>query len=238
MLFFKKLLYYFLIPPGIFIVGFILGGYLLKGFKRYLLFFFAVMLYLFSISPVKDILIYPIEKDYINLKCDWDIIVVLGGGVYGNGELSEDAFKRVVKGFEKGRGGDKIIIVSGGRVSERYPYEAEVMKDLLVTLGIREGNIIMDKDSKDTVENAKFTKKIMEEKGIQGDVILITSAYHMKRGVLIFKKYGFDNICAAATDFKFDGVYSIYDFLPSSSNLNTVSKALKEYLGILFYRIK
>ncbi|MGB9730461.1 YdcF family protein [Calditerrivibrio nitroreducens] len=238
MIFLKKLLYYFIIPPGIFIVGFFIGACLLKGWKRYLMIFFAVMLYLFSISPVKDMLIYPIEKDYINLKCDGDIIVVLGGGVYGNGELSEDAFKRVLKGYEKGRGGDKIIIVSGGRVSERYPYEAEVMKTVLVGLGIPEKQIIMDKDSKDTVENAKFTKKIMEEKGINGDVILITSAYHMKRGALIFKKYGFDNICAVATDFRFDGIYSIYDFLPSASNLNTVSKVLKEYMGILFYNIK
>lgn len=238
MLFLKKLSYYFIIPPGIFIIGFLLAAFWSKGWRRYLMIGFATVLYLFSISPVKDLFIYPLEKDYRTVSCDGDLIVILGGGVYGNGELMEDAFKRVVKGFQLGKEGNKKIIVSGGRVSEDMPYEAEVMKGKLVELGVNEKDIFVDRESKDTVENAKFTKRIIESSRLNDSVILITSAYHMTRSVLLFEKAGIKEICPVATDFKYDGIYSIFDFLPSASNINTIAKSLKEYIGLVFYSLK
>jgi len=60
----------------------------------------------------------------------------------------------------------------------------------------------------------------------------------MKRSLYLFRKVGIENVCPQATDFKFDGLYSVYDFLPNTDNLHTISKALKEYAGLMFYFIK
>lgn len=237
MLFLKKLSYHLIIPPGIFILGFVLGGYQLRGWKRYLMFSFALFLYIFSITPTKDLFLYPLEKDYRITHCNGDIIVILGGGVYGSGELSEDAFKRLLKGFEKADK-CKIIIVSGGRINENLPYEADLMKNHLVKLGVDGQKILVDRLSRDTVDNVRFVKQVIENNFFSKGVILITSAYHMKRSLLLFEREGFKNICPEATDFKFDGVYSVYDFLPQTSNLNTVSKALKEYIGLFIYSFR
>ncbi|MCX8083873.1 MAG: YdcF family protein [Calditerrivibrio sp.] len=237
MLFLKKLLYSVVIPPGIFIVVFLVASFWLKGLKRYVLLLAGVLLYLFSITPVKDLFLYPLEKGFRNSRCDRGVIVVLSGGVYGQKELSEDSFKRVLKGFEIQKRLKGPIILTGGRVNDKLPYEADLMKAILVGLGVEDDRIYTDKDSRDTVENVRFTLAILQQLK-QQDIILVTSAYHTKRSMILFKKSGINNICAEPADFKFDGYYSIYDFLPVSGNLNIVSKAFKEYLGIMFYTLK
>lgn len=237
MLFLKKVLYHFIIPPGIFILAILFLGCFLRGWRRYGIFTLAALMYLFSITFVKDLFLYPLEKDYKNVNCNSEVIVVLGGGVYGSGEVSEDALKRVIKAYQKFDGSNKIV-VSGGQLNEKLPYEADIIEKTLIDLGVSKNFIIKDTDSKDTVENAKFVKKIIDENNLNLEITLITSAYHMKRAVLLFKKAGFVYICPEATDFKSDGVYSIYDFIPQASNLHIISKVIKEYLGLLFYILK
>lgn len=237
MLFLKKVLYHFIIPPGIFIVSFLFVGCFLRGWRRYAIFTFAALMYLFSTTFIKDLLLYSLEKDYKNISCNNEVIVVLGGGVYGSGEIGEDTFKRVIKAYQKFDGSNKIV-VSGGRLNEKLPYEADIIEKTLIDLGVGKNFIIKDTKSKDTVENAKFVKKIIDKNNLNPEITLITSAYHMKRAVLLFKKAGLVNICPEAADFKSDGVYSIYDFIPQASNLHIVSKAVKEYIGLLFYSLK
>lgn len=235
MLFLKKVIAYAIIPPGPFIILFIISGFLVNNrWLRFLLFISGISLYLLSITPVKDFSIYFLEKDYRGIMCEGDIIVVLGGGVNGSGELSEDAHKRLVKGYLIHKREDLPIIVSGGRIKESLPFEADILASNLLELGVDNNSILKDKNSRDTFENARFVKDII---GVDNSIILVTSAYHMKRSILLFNKFGFKNICPEATDFKFDGVYNIYDFLPSAGNLNSSSKALKEYMGLLFYKI-
>lgn len=235
MIFLKKLITYTIIPPGPFIILFIVYSFLVnKRWLRFLLFISGISLYLLSITPVKDFLLYFLEKDYRDIICKGDIIVLLGGGVNGSGELSEDGHKRLVKGYLIHKREDLPVVVSGGRINESLPFEADILEKNLLELGMDNKSILKDKNSRDTVENAIFVKDII---GVDKSIILVTSAYHMKRSTLLFKKVGFQKICSEATDFKFDGTYSIYDFLPSSGNLNSSSKALKEYIGLLFYKI-
>ncbi|MCA1927059.1 MAG: YdcF family protein [Calditerrivibrio sp.] len=235
MLFLKKLLTYAIIPPGSFVILFIFSGFVAnKRWLKFLLLISGISLYLISITPIKDFSLYFLEKDYRGIVCKGDIIVLLGGGVNGSGELSEDANKRLVKGYLIHKREGLPIVVSGGRVNESIPFEADVLAKNLTDLGMSDKDIIMDKNSRDTFENVKFVKEIL---GVDKSIIIVTSAYHMKRSVLLFQKAGFNNICTEAADFKFDGFYSIYDFLPTSHNLNSFSKALKEYIGLLFYKI-
>lgn len=52
----------------------------------------------------------------------------------------------------------------------------------------------------------------------------------------IFQKMGTKPI-AAPTDFRKEENYDILDFFPSARNLEKFDLALREYFGILFYRI-
>lgn len=237
-MFLKKLITTLILPPGLFIVLIILFSFFVKKRShKIVIWITACLLYICSITPVKDLFIYFLEKDYMSSSCNGDIIVILGGGVYGNGELSEDAFKRAVKGYLLYKDKRLPIIVSGGRLNEKFPFEADILANSLIQLGVDNKSIFKDKDSRDTIENARFTKKILEEHHFKS-VILVTSAYHMKRAAYLFRKVGIENVCPEAADFKFDGIYSIYDFLPYAGNLHTISKALKEYVGLMFYFIK
>ncbi|MEF3254028.1 MAG: YdcF family protein [Deferribacterales bacterium] len=160
--------------------------------------------------------------------------MVLGGGVYGNGEIGDDPAKRLLKAYEIHKREAAPMVLSGGRVSEKLPIEADIMRNILIGLGVDKNKIDVDNESKDTLENAKYVAKII---GLDKKIILVTSAYHMKRSEMLFKKVGFKNLCTEAADFKFDGNYTFYDILPTTCNLNTSSKVLKEYLGIIFYYI-
>ena len=62
-------------------------------------------------------------------------------------------------------------------------------KGLLIELGMPEEDIIEERLSKDTSENARYAKQIIEKRGFKAP-ILVTSACHMKRAVFLFEKQG------------------------------------------------
>ena len=67
--------------------------------------------------------------------------------------------------------------------------EAETAKPLLVTLGVAEARLILETKSRDTHENAAFTRDLVKPK--PGEIwILVTSASHMPRAVGAFRKAG------------------------------------------------
>ncbi|MBA4419421.1 MAG: YdcF family protein, partial [Syntrophus sp. (in: bacteria)] len=126
-------------------------------------------------------------------------------------------------------------LISGGNVFGREP-EAEVTKRFLKSLGVKESDIIPESKSQDTFENARFTRDICKEKGIKS-ILLITNAYHMRRSVMLFHKY-FSDILPYPTGYKVsEGSYNLFSFLPDASNIAGIATALKEYMGILFYKI-
>jgi uncharacterized SAM-binding protein YcdF (DUF218 family) len=173
-------------------------------------------------------------------KCE--AYVVLGGGVNesaptvdGKGMPSGDALFRVMGAYRLYLISPKPIIISGGNVFGREP-EAEITKRFLKSLGVKESDIIPESKSRDTFENARFTRDICKEKGIK-NILLITNAYHMKRSVMLFRKH-FSDILPYPTGYKVcEGAYNIFTFLPDASNMASIAAALKEYMGILFYKI-
>jgi len=114
-MFVKKLLTSLILPPGIFhCFYYFIFIFCEKRTHKVVIWITACLLYLCSITPVKDLFIYFLEKDYTSSSCKGDIIVILGGGVYGNGELSEDTFKRAVKGYLIYKETGLPVVVSGG----------------------------------------------------------------------------------------------------------------------------
>ncbi|MDJ0674483.1 MAG: YdcF family protein [Calothrix sp. MO_167.B42] len=141
-----------------------------------------------------------------------------------------------------------LIILSGGRIDWRGGGTAEStdMAAILTSLGIPKQAIIEEPNSLNTYQNAVNVSKIIEAKGIK-KVLLITSAMHMPRSLLIFKKQGMD-VIPAPTDFLVsEGEIqelgntpkaAILNLMPNTDNLHQFTITLKEYLGMLIYRLR
>lgn len=141
-----------------------------------------------------------------------------------------------------------IIILSGGRIDWKGggPSESEDMATILTSIGIPKEAIVQEPDSLNTYQNAVNVKKILNSGGIRR-VLLVTSAIHMPRSLLIFKHQGID-VIPAPTDFLVSQrelqeltstpKAALLNVLPDVDNLHLFTSALKEYVGILAYRLR
>ncbi len=121
--------------------------------------------------------------------------------------------------------------------------EADDMAELLQLMGVPATAIIQESESLNTRQNAVNVKEIIQQENIK-KIILITSAFHLPRSLLIFKKLGINPI-PAPTDFfvtvdqsppSLEGI--ILGILPDAHRLSLTTLALKEYLGIIIYRLR
>jgi len=237
MFFLKKLATSFILPPGFFIIIFLLIFILVKKNKllRFISIVMAFFIYSISIEPIKDFLIIPLEKSYSQpSELKGDVIVILGGGIYNSGTLKEDSINRLIEGYVLYKRIKTPIILSGGNTEGKIA-EVTIMAKILRELGVNEKVIIEESKSRDTSENAKNVAKICKEKDFR-KIILVTSAYHMKRAVILFKNKGFD-IVPYPVDLKRDGHYNLYSFLPKFSSFVNSTKAIREYIALLILLI-
>ena len=191
-----------------------------------MLIFSGVCLYALSIGPAKDALISPLENAFpVRANVSGDVIVILGGGI------ENEALIRFMCGHRLWKRLHVPLIITGSS-------EKGIEKELLMEMGIPENEIIEERRSKDTSENARYAKQIIEKKGFKSP-ILVTSAYHMKRAVFLFEKQGM-KVKPFPCDLKSEEEeeeYGILDFLPKASVLEESSKALKEYMGLMAGRM-
>jgi uncharacterized SAM-binding protein YcdF (DUF218 family) len=184
-----------------------------------------------------------------------EAIIVLGGGTKSAlpprswVELNE-AGDRIIYGSRLYRQGKApVLILSGGRVDWKgggTPESAD-MAEIAQTLGVSASAILQDPDSHNTHQNAVNVGKILDAKGIKGSVLLVTSAMHMTRSLLIFQRQGI-KVIAAPTDFQItqqeievsqrNWQAVALDFLPDTYYLHQSTKALKEYIGLIIYRLR
>jgi len=142
-----------------------------------------------------------------------------------------------------------LVIASGGRIEwlsgKQGNPEAVDMQELLMMLGVPKRSIILETNSLNTYQNAVNTKKILEQLQINR-ILLVTSAFHMPRAMAIFKKQNFD-VVPAPTDFfvtkditlQSNSLESnLLNLFPSPLYLDRTTLAIKEYIGMLVYRLK
>lgn len=136
----------------------------------------------------------------------------------------------------------KKIIFTGGSGSIEFPEKREALyvKKYLNSIGIPDSAIITESDSKNTYENAVFTKKLLDSLNIKGNFLLVTSGYHMPRSMAIFKKAGYTNLTPYITNrasgkrrFTFDHL-----FIPNPRALSSLDLIIHEWLGFIIYKLK
>jgi uncharacterized SAM-binding protein YcdF (DUF218 family) len=249
MFFLKKLVTPFILPPGIFILALLFSGGLLIFFKRRKIGIFnlllGLLLWIFCSAPFSNYLLGCLESEFdISPNVTGDSIILLGGGIIdkvpdfsGYGTPTDRMLARIVAAVRIQKKLNIPIIVSGGKVYKNTSSEAEIAKRFLVDLGVEEGRIVIEENARDTYENAKYSKEICMRNNYKKP-ILITSAFHMKRAVLSFNTVGLDVIpYPAGFKSKNREDFRWHSTLPRSVSLAATSDALREYFGILFYKL-
>ncbi len=192
----------FLITPLVWVIALLLLAIFSKNERRKKrsLLLSAVLLVFFSNNFVFDEFMHAWEIEptpLTALDSTYDVGIVLGGMLRYDQKFDRLQFDRgsdrllqAIELYKNGR--IKKILFSGGSGSILIPEakEAFYAKRFLLTLGITEEDIIIESESRNTKENAEFTKKILVEKFPQGKFLLITSAFHMRRAMGCFTKAG------------------------------------------------
>jgi len=213
------------------------------------------LLLLGSNGWVADRLLQSLEWQHLpNQQPSADAIVVLGGGIRPAMpprpwvEVSE-AGDRVLYGARLYLAGKAPwLILSGGRIpwlDGGGPPESSDMAALATALGVPEAAILQDPTSLNTYQNAVNVKALLQTYGLER-VLLVTSALHMPRSLAIFRHQGID-AAPAPTDFllskarlETDSQWQAHlvTLFPDVHYLHEVTQALKEYLGLLVYRLR
>ncbi|MCL4476400.1 MAG: YdcF family protein [Nitrospirae bacterium] len=249
MFLFKKIAGVFLFPPGIFVTLLLCSSAWLFSRRNAkaasVNLFLGCLLWLFSTSPVADTMLRGLEyESAIPQSPKGDVIILLGGGAYDNvpdlsgaGSPSEEMMGRLITAARLQKRLNIPIIVSGGKVFKEREAEAPIVKRFLVDLGVPAGMIITEEKSRDTMENARNTVEICTRLGYH-QPLLVTSAYHMRRAVLSFRKTGWEVVPFPADFRAIPGRrYGWQDYVPVMSDLKNSSLAMKEYAGLIFYRL-
>jgi uncharacterized SAM-binding protein YcdF (DUF218 family) len=247
MFMFKKIVTHFLLPPGIFAVALLATGawFLIRrnraaGFTNIAL---GVALWLLTIAPVSSALMSGLETG-LRLPANprGDVIILLGGGIYseaedfsGMGAPTENMLARLVTAVRLQKKLRVPIIVSSGAVFPWERSEAIVNKRFLIDLGVPKDKIFLEEKSRDTIENARYSKELCEKYGFRNP-LLVTSSYHMKRALLSFRKVDFAVTPYPANLHAMEKEHFVcMDYLPGNPESALVS--IREYLGLLFYKL-
>jgi uncharacterized SAM-binding protein YcdF (DUF218 family) len=233
---------------GIGLVGAILLATRLAWLGRKLLIAFVVLVATCGFSPLGNLLLYPLEARFP----PWDParggpdgIVVLGGAIDADLSASHGkavftrAADRVIEAAALARQYPKArIIYSGGSANliDADAREADYAADIFERLGVAKDRLTMERRSRNTNENAEFSKLLAAPK--TGERwLLLTSAFHMPRSVGIFRKAGFA-VEPYPVDWRTGGLGDLLTFSPFAlDGLQRTEIAVREYLGLAAYRI-
>ena len=81
-----------------------------------------------------------------------------------------------------------ICVVSGGKGNNEPVPESRCMRDYLIENGIDPARIIEENQSKNTAENIAYSKKIIEEKKLPQELVIVTDGFHQFRAQMLANK--------------------------------------------------
>ncbi|MCD6551404.1 YdcF family protein [Thermotoga sp.] len=233
---FQKTAGAFFVTPGAFILVLLLASIFFKK-SRWFLVVLAVLLYIVSSYPGEFLFLRPLEEN-LTVPIEFPqngMIIILGGGVERNTRLgdtlSDATLRRVLAGLQVHRKTGLPILVTGGSLSN-LKSEALIMKEYLVSLGVSEKDILVEIRSKNTYENASFTREMIGNV----PVILVTDSIHMKRALHTFKRF-FSEVVPYPAGCYF-GTPEFVDFLPNTTSFYLNSRAIYEWIGFIWYNLR
>jgi uncharacterized SAM-binding protein YcdF (DUF218 family) len=212
----------------------------------------GALLLLFAAPLSSDFLMTPLEDRYPPLVVTTGgraskelagvkFIVVLGGGwshdpgrpaVTG---LQGDSIARLVEGIRVSKALNCCkLVLSGGGGPDSTESSAEDMAKFAQGLGVDRQDVILEKQSRDTEDEARFVQPIVGDQSF----ILVTEASHMPRAMALFRKQGTHPIADPM------GYHTNHapgtmpdDIFPNADGLHASERAVYEYLGLAWGKI-
>ena len=223
----------------------------------------------FSIGPAQTMMGMPLEAEFPPQKAEEapeaDAIVLLGGGMSALPE--ELPYPEMLSGADRVwhaarlyKAGKAPLIITSGKG------DADSTVPLLIDFGVPREAIIAENESRNTEENAAFVHKLLSERLSSGAttaetapaadtvaadtttagarkprILLVTSAWHMRRSLLMFRRYAPDaEVFPAATDHE-STLFAKRPFeltlaFPNPDSLRAVGYLAKEYIGYWGYQ--
>ena len=154
-----------------------------------------------------------------------DVIVVLAGAA--NGERVREGINLYKEGYAK------KILMTGGAMAWRLNW-AEWMKKQAQLMGVPASDILIEKHSLSTLENAKFSLAIIKKHGFQS-VILVTSPTHARRSKRTINKFFLKenmrliSYPAQDCEFQLPGWWKRHE---------DTQKVVREYVSLVYYLLK
>jgi len=245
----SKVLGFFALPSNLLIVlalaGILLMRTRFRGFGQGLLIGAVLLLAVVGLAPVGNALMLPLEERFPK----WDPkggspdgIVVLGGAV--SPDVSDarkdialnEAAERMTAVAKLARDHPSARIVFTGGSGRLFggPSEADFVTSLFESFGIARDRIVLENRARNTVENAVFTKELVQPKPSER-WLLVTSAHHMPRSIGLFRKAGFP-VEAHPVDFRTRGSADLRGPVGAlAGGLARADAAMHEWAGLIVY---
>lgn len=179
----------------------------------------------------RDLLQLPLMVDQPPIQAD--VVIVLGSGTrrHDPNNLPPQAEQRVKKGTQLVQAGfASRVIMAGGKSPVTGLIEADLMSEVAKTDGLDENQIVLERESRDTWQNAQNSLKIMKDENWQ-TALVVTSPYHTWRACRMFQKQGANVRCLAAP----------YDLVPIQTTYDTFMdnrSVVREYGAIVYNWLK
>ena len=243
---FSKLLLIF-IYPFTWIVALIIAAVIVrnKRTKRRLFLMSLVVALLFSNPILLDQFAKRWDISPVRLNKDqYSCAIVLGGftseDANGHGffNAASDRFTQGIKLFKTGKVSHILISSGNGNLIHDNFREADWAKTQLKLFKVPDSCILIENKSHNTLENAAFSKSVLTAQRLQPPYILVTSAFHMRRSLGIFKTAGLDVIPYPCNYIAGTGRFSLAGLIPDVTTLATWDTYTKEVVGTIVNHLK
>jgi uncharacterized SAM-binding protein YcdF (DUF218 family) len=207
----------------------------------------VLLLVICGLSPLGNLLLYPLEQRFP----PWDAssgapdgIIVLGASIeadlstaHGTPVVRSSPDRLIAAAALAHRYPKARVVFSGGSANliSNDAREADFAGAIFESLGIDKSRLIMERASRNTLENAEFSKALLAPK--EGERwLLVTSAFHMPRSVGLFRKAGFA-VEPYPVDWRVGGRGDILNFTNIAiDGLGRTDLGVREWMGLIAYR--
>lgn len=198
-----------------------------------------------AVFPAGDAFLHPLETTY---PTEPEVRKVAGIIVLGGGE--SDIQSNVWSQPNTGDAGDRFIAAL--TLAHKHPEAvvlftggsgrlmggasgADIARDIFLGAGLDKNRLILEGASRNTAENAVMSLELVPD-NLDGDWLLATSAFHMRRAVASFCAAGWKNIVPWPTDYRTGGFAnrSGWNF---ALNLNELNVGVREWIGLAAYSL-
>lgn len=128
------------------------------------------------------------------------------------------------------------ILVSGGNgtLDPRQYSEGVWAKNQLLQFGVPDSAILVEAKSRNTLENARFSAELLKQSGLKPPYMLVTSGFHMRRALMIFKRAGVE-VTPYPCNFNTGNVGrpSLLDMIPDFEATTWWNSTIKEEWGYM-----